>query len=561
MSCLMCRYHFQDPFLIVTCKLRDIGLVGWNERRWTHQDKAAARQSRKPKIQHRQADWQQAFDPGSGSYYFYNEVLQLTQWDEPDSTFVPDETVQYYLCTGDAVPYSQWKAALSLTQPADASTHCESGNQHVAAAANCSLADEDAQSPAAAAGAERSAASVATRLHAELFSAQAASCCEADEGCSMPRTAAQQPAGTDSSGGTAEATAAVTGLAEAALAGDLPVPASDASDIASAATAAAAALTEGIDATEAVAASSSGGGGAASAPHVDSAQAELHGQTGAQPARQGTDAAQLAHASGALPMGGHPAALERPATPAAAAQGGDADVPAAVRFSPKKKGELPGHVERYWLARYSLLSRWCEGVRLDETGLFSITPEVIAKHHAAVLGRCGVVLDAFCGCGGNAIQLALAGNRVCPDLQVTLGLHFVCLRQFLQKVAWHTANAHMLNRGCDLCMSRCKSVPCSLVWLFMLCCAQQTSSDSVTVRHIHGACRCSLLTPMPSSWAWQGTMQLCTECMTASTLWLATHSSTHGVPMWTQCSCRRLGVAHKAEAVHSCLMPPCRSPA
>lgn len=42
---------------------------------------------------------------------------------------------------------------------------------------------------------------------------------------------------------------------------------------------------------------------------------------------------------------------------------------------------------------------------MDEEGWFSVTPESIAEHIAQ---RCAgaVVIDAFCGCGGNAIQFA-----------------------------------------------------------------------------------------------------------------------------------------------------------
>lgn len=36
---------------------------------------------------------------------------------------------------------------------------------------------------------------------------------------------------------------------------------------------------------------------------------------------------------------------------------------------------------KYWMQRYSLWSRYDEGVRMDEEGWFSATPEVIAMHH------------------------------------------------------------------------------------------------------------------------------------------------------------------------------------
>ncbi|BBN17923.1 trimethylguanosine synthase [Marchantia polymorpha subsp. ruderalis] len=79
---------------------------------------------------------------------------------------------------------------------------------------------------------------------------------------------------------------------------------------------------------------------------------------------------------------------------------------------------LPGMAEtmsksliKYWLQRYSLFSKYDEGIKLDEEGWFSVTPEVIAEHQAL---RCptGLVIDAFTGVGGNAIQFALKKNYV-----------------------------------------------------------------------------------------------------------------------------------------------------
>lgn len=55
------------------------------------------------------------------------------------------------------------------------------------------------------------------------------------------------------------------------------------------------------------------------------------------------------------------------------------------------------------------------GVRLDEEGRYSLTPESIALwlgRRAARLGTEPLVLDACCGAGGNAIGFARAGCRV-----------------------------------------------------------------------------------------------------------------------------------------------------
>ncbi|XP_054625302.1 trimethylguanosine synthase [Dunckerocampus dactyliophorus] len=75
----------------------------------------------------------------------------------------------------------------------------------------------------------------------------------------------------------------------------------------------------------------------------------------------------------------------------------------------------PG-LAKYWAQRYRLFSRFDEGIRLDREGWFSVTPEKIAEHIAlrvdCSFSRTQLVIDAFCGVGGNAIQFALTGKRV-----------------------------------------------------------------------------------------------------------------------------------------------------
>lgn len=46
------------------------------------------------------------------------------------------------------------------------------------------------------------------------------------------------------------------------------------------------------------------------------------------------------------------------------------------------------------------------GIQLDEEGWFSVTPEEIAARQARRCAGVGVVIDAFAGVGGNAIQFA-----------------------------------------------------------------------------------------------------------------------------------------------------------
>ena len=66
---------------------------------------------------------------------------------------------------------------------------------------------------------------------------------------------------------------------------------------------------------------------------------------------------------------------------------------------------------KYWRKRFDLFSKFNLGVFLDPVGWYSVTPEKIAIHVAEKCA-CDVIVDAFCGCGGNAIQFAFTCERV-----------------------------------------------------------------------------------------------------------------------------------------------------
>uniref|UniRef100_A0A7N0TR40 Trimethylguanosine synthase n=2 Tax=Kalanchoe fedtschenkoi TaxID=63787 RepID=A0A7N0TR40_KALFE len=70
-----------------------------------------------------------------------------------------------------------------------------------------------------------------------------------------------------------------------------------------------------------------------------------------------------------------------------------------------------GDVTKYWCQRYYLFSKFDDGIKMDEEGWYSVTPEQVAKHHASRCGT-GVVLDLFTGVGGNAIQFAQRSQLV-----------------------------------------------------------------------------------------------------------------------------------------------------
>uniref|UniRef100_A0A1D1ZKW3 Trimethylguanosine synthase n=1 Tax=Anthurium amnicola TaxID=1678845 RepID=A0A1D1ZKW3_9ARAE len=74
-------------------------------------------------------------------------------------------------------------------------------------------------------------------------------------------------------------------------------------------------------------------------------------------------------------------------------------------------GGLSAHLVKYWYQRYLLFSKFDDGVKMDEEGWFSVTPEAIARHHASRCGN-GTVIDCFTGVGGNAIQFAIKNNHV-----------------------------------------------------------------------------------------------------------------------------------------------------
>jgi trimethylguanosine synthase len=95
--------------------------------------------------------------------------------------------------------------------------------------------------------------------------------------------------------------------------------------------------------------------------------------------------------------------------------------------------------DKYWAQRRRLFSRFDRGCQLDSEGWYSVTPEIIADHVAnrvsdlitsspAFIHQSGmkeeqkglVILDAFCGCGGNSIAFGklpshIVSKVVCVD--------------------------------------------------------------------------------------------------------------------------------------------------
>ncbi|KAF7730799.1 Trimethylguanosine synthase [Apophysomyces ossiformis] len=72
---------------------------------------------------------------------------------------------------------------------------------------------------------------------------------------------------------------------------------------------------------------------------------------------------------------------------------------------------MADEMKKYFFQRYDYFSRFDQGILMDREGWFSVTPEKIALHIAERC-QCDVIIDAFCGCGGNAIQFAMTCERV-----------------------------------------------------------------------------------------------------------------------------------------------------
>lgn len=91
--------------------------------------------------------------------------------------------------------------------------------------------------------------------------------------------------------------------------------------------------------------------------------------------------------------------------------------PELAPYALSRSSQIPPSIRKYWKNRTALFS-YFDGSSptgmlplLDEQSWFSITPESIA---ARIAQRCqsNVVLDAFCGAGGNAIQFASTCQHV-----------------------------------------------------------------------------------------------------------------------------------------------------
>lgn len=96
--------------------------------------------------------------------------------------------------------------------------------------------------------------------------------------------------------------------------------------------------------------------------------------------------------------------------------------------------------DKYWAQRKRLFTRFDDGIQLDKEGWYSVTPEAIANHIAdrvisSLNGNGLTILDAFCGCGGNAIAFARR-----PEVSLV-----VCVDTDLGRLQMAAKNASIYN--------------------------------------------------------------------------------------------------------------------
>ncbi|GAX23253.1 trimethylguanosine synthase [Fistulifera solaris] len=93
-------------------------------------------------------------------------------------------------------------------------------------------------------------------------------------------------------------------------------------------------------------------------------------------------------------------------------------------INPYPKTEVP---DKFWAQRKRLFSRFAEGIQLDPESWYSVTPEVIANHIAQRVIEASkkkegmILLEAFCGAGGNAIAFARrpeVSKVICVDINL-----------------------------------------------------------------------------------------------------------------------------------------------
>ncbi|OSD05396.1 S-adenosyl-L-methionine-dependent methyltransferase [Trametes coccinea BRFM310] len=112
--------------------------------------------------------------------------------------------------------------------------------------------------------------------------------------------------------------------------------------------------------------------------------------------------------------------------------------------------QVPEHLQKYFFQRERYFSKYSSGCLLDEEGWYSVTPERVADQIAERC-RCDVILDAFCGVGGNAIAFARTCERVIAldvsPIRLALARHNAALYGVQDRIEFVLADFLSFARG------------------------------------------------------------------------------------------------------------------
>ena len=66
----------------------------------------------------------------------------------------------------------------------------------------------------------------------------------------------------------------------------------------------------------------------------------------------------------------------------------------------------------FWYQRYYYYSKFDEGIKMDNESWYSVTPEIIAEYTAKLANKNSIIIEGFCGSGGNVIQFSKYCKKV-----------------------------------------------------------------------------------------------------------------------------------------------------
>ncbi|ODH44758.1 hypothetical protein ACO22_00748 [Paracoccidioides brasiliensis] len=91
------------------------------------------------------------------------------------------------------------------------------------------------------------------------------------------------------------------------------------------------------------------------------------------------------------------------------------DEPPAGAHHYSSRAEVPTGIRNYWVQRYTIFSKYDDGIWLTDNAWFGVTPEPIAQKIAQHMADSApkdrnILVDAFAGAGGNTIAFAQSGR-------------------------------------------------------------------------------------------------------------------------------------------------------